>query len=109
MGTKARGSRKKRKKPADFRGLITACLWVIIGILVVGLLIWLMLPAAGRRSVPRKLRGWPQSSHESARVYNYASAMFETSQLKSMPTMKVAQAAAGENGRREPPSTQLYC
>lgn len=71
MTVKAKRSKKKEKKRIDFekkrtdyRSMIRACLWILIALVVLGLLIWLMLPAAGRRGVPRKSRGLPQTSSE---------------------------------------------
>jgi hypothetical protein len=69
MTAKEKRSKTKEKKRTDFRGVITGYLWIIIVLVVLGLLIWLMLPAAERRGVPRKLRGAPQTSSETYGVW----------------------------------------
>ena len=65
---KAKKSRPKEKKGAYSRELIMGIIAIIVVIVVVVFLAWLMMPAAGKRGVPKKFRWFQQSWLESPRI-----------------------------------------
>ena len=58
---KTRKASKKEKKRIGFRDVIMGCMAIVVVLLVLGFLVWLILPLAGQKGVPRKLR-WLQQS-----------------------------------------------
>jgi len=56
---------KQKKKQTSYRDLIIGFGWILLVLLGIGIVVWLMMPAAGHRVVPRKYRFWQTSWVES--------------------------------------------
>ncbi len=63
---KAKKTDKKVKKRVSSRDLITGFIVLIALVLALVVIIWLIMPLAGQRGVPRKLRFLQQSQVESS-------------------------------------------
>jgi hypothetical protein len=63
---KTRKSSKKETKRIGFRDVIMGCIAIIVVLLVLGLIVWLIIPLAGQKGVPRKNRWLQQSRLEPA-------------------------------------------
>jgi hypothetical protein len=75
---KAKRSDTKEKKRSYSREVVIGVIGIIVVLLVIALLVWLMMPGAGK-GVPRKSRLWQQSSLESPRICICSSAIWEAS------------------------------
>jgi hypothetical protein len=57
---------------------------IVLVLLLLVLLAWLMMPAAGKRGVPRKSRWWPQSRLEAPLTCVCSAGISEASQARSI-------------------------
>jgi hypothetical protein len=76
---KAKRSDTKEKKRSYSREVVIGVIGIIVVLLVIALFVWLMMPGAGKRGVPRKSRLLQQSSLESPRICICSSAIWEAS------------------------------
>ena len=58
---KTKKSGKKEKKRIGSREIITGLIVIIALLVALALVVWLIMPMAGQRSVPRKFRGFQRS------------------------------------------------
>jgi predicted PurR-regulated permease PerM len=58
---KTKKSGKKEKKRISSRDIIAGLIVIVALLLVLALVVWLIMPMAGQRAVPRKSRGLQQS------------------------------------------------
>ena len=61
---KTKKSGKKEKKRIGSREIITGLIVIIAVLAALALVVWLIMPMAGKRAVPRKFRGLQQSRLE---------------------------------------------
>jgi hypothetical protein len=85
---KAKKSDTKEKKRSYSREVVIGVIGIIVVLLVLALLVWLMMPGAGKRGVPRKSRLWQQSSLESPRICIRSPAIWEASLSGHIPPLK---------------------